>query len=180
MNWTKAMAYFIVFLMAFSVLGAIGGSFFSKDEGRTEYNGFDFINMGGQWMLKLEDKDYYFQYLPEELENITSPDADLNVQRIYLAYSPVDTINFDKAFNSIGYVLYHSKGTMLQKACVVEEGCPDIPIIDCQEKEGIVIVSGEGNSYTQDKKCLIITATDNQELEKLTERLMYSLLKVMK
>ncbi len=180
MNWTKAMAYFIVFLMVFSVLGAIGSSFFSDDEREKEYNSFNFINMGSQWLLKIGDKDYYFQYLPEELENITSPGVDLNVPRIYLAYKPDDTINFDKAFNSIGYVLYHHQETILQKACTVEEGCPDIPIIDCQEKAGIVVVSGEEDSYTQDGKCLIITAVDNQELEKLTERLMYNLLKVMK
>jgi len=178
MNWTKAMAYFIVFLMVFSILGIVGSSFFSEDEGKKEYNGFSFIRMGSQWLLRSDGGEYYFQYLPQELENITSPgEIDLNT-KIYLGFQPKDELNTDKVINSIAYILY-KKGQVIQKACTVEENCPDIPIMDCQEKPGIVFISGEKNSYTRDEKCLIMTAVDNQELSRLTERLMYKLLGVM-
>lgn len=180
MNKTKVMAWFIVVIMVLSVLGIVGSSFFSEEERRPEYNRFDFAKVNNQWLLKINDKDYYFQYLPQELENITSPPAiSLDIPKIYLAYRPKDIINYDKAISSMGYVLYHHHKILLQKACAEEKDCPDIPIINCQEKPGIVILSGEENSYTQDEKCLRITAADNEKLQKLTERLIYKLLGVM-
>lgn len=180
MDKTKAMAWFIVLVMVFSVMGIVGSSFFSEDEGRSEYNGFSFIKMGAQWLLRSEVEDYYFQYLPPELEDITSPsEIDLSVSRMYMGFQPKDTVDFDKAINLISYVLYNNFKIMPQKACIVERNCPDIPIIDCSEKPGIIVLSGEKNSYTRDEKCLIITAVDNQELDKLTERLIYKLVGVM-
>lgn len=180
MNKTKAMAWFIVLLMVFSVLGMVGSSFFSEDEGQVEYNGFTFIAVGSQWLLRSDAGEYYFQYLPQELENITSPgEINLDISKIYMGFQPKDIINFDKAINSIRYVLYNNQGIMSQKACIIERDCPDIPIINCREKQGIIVISGEKNSYTRDEKCLIMTAVDNQELSKLTERLVYKLVGVM-
>ncbi len=181
MNKTKAMAWFIVLLMVFSVLGIVGSSFFSDDdEGRSEYNGFSFVRAGNQWLLRSAGGEYYFQYLPQELENITSPgEITLDTPKIYMGFQPKDEINADKAINSIGYVLYNNYKIVPQKACIIERDCPDIPLINCREKPGIIVISGEKNGYTPDEKCLIMTATDNEELNKLTERLMYNLVGVM-
>lgn len=173
------MAWFIVSIMVLSVLGIISSSFFSEEEGKTEYGGFTFARVNNQWRLKAEGKDYYFQHLPQELENLTSPgEASWDIPKIYLGFQPKDELNVDKAINQIAYVFYN-KGAVPQKACITEEDCPDIPIMNCQEKQGVVIVSGEKNGYTQNEKCLRITAINNEELEKLTERLIYQLLGVM-
>lgn len=184
-NWNKVMAWFIVAIMVLSVLGIVGSSFFSGGE-RAEYNGFDLVKVNNLWLLKEGGKkgeeggnDYYFRYLPSELENLSSP-GEVKVEggRLYFGFQPDDRINFDKAIGSLAYFFYN-QGVSSQKACITEKDCPDIPIINCEEKPGIVIISGEKNGYTQDEKCLIMTAADNEELEKLTERLLYKLLGVM-
>jgi hypothetical protein len=168
------------------MLGIVGSSFFTKEEGKVEYNGFSFMRVNDQWLLKGGGQDYYFQYMPRDLENLTSPGEieldipnNLGVAKIYLGFQPKDEINADKVINLLGYVFYNNYGIVPQKACTIERDCPDIPIINCDEKTGIIIISGEENSYTRDEKCLIMTATDNQELEKLTERLIYNLLGIM-
>ncbi|MBR9683475.1 hypothetical protein GOV03_02955 [Candidatus Woesearchaeota archaeon] len=179
MNGSKAMAWFIVLLMTFSILGIVGSSFFSEEVGREKYNGFDLIKANNLWLLRSEGKEYYFQHLPSELEDLAFPTGVVfDAPRIYLGFQPNDKLNVDKTINSLAYVFYNY-GVTSQKACTIEDGCPDIPIMNCQEKVGIVIVSGETNSYTRDEKCLIMTAVDNQELGRLTERLTYGLLGVM-
>jgi hypothetical protein len=179
MDTTKIMAWIIIILMTVSVLGVVGGSFFSED-GNEKYNGFTFINTNNYWSLRINGEEYSFQYLPTELENLTLPaeSLDFSLGKVYLGFKPADTINWEGSLNLLAFTLY-KQNIMPQESCLIEEGCPDIPIINCQENPGIIIVSGDETSYTQDQKCLIMTATDNQELTKLTERLIYKLLGVM-
>lgn len=178
MDKRKAMAWFIVIIMVLSVMGYMIGSFFGEEE-KTEYKDFNFVWVNNQWRLKAGGGEYYFQYLPQELENLTlKEEIDLNAQKIYLGFQPKDPINTDRAMNLAGYFL-SNKGVVLQKACITEKDCLDVPLLNCREKTGIIFISGEKNSYIQDEKCLIITATDEGELEKLTERLIYKWLGVI-
>lgn len=179
-NYIQLMAWFIVIIMVLSVLGYVGSSFFSEQANQEEYNGFHFVKTSNQqWLLRVNGEEYLFQYLPEELKNVTfSTNLNFNPVKIYFGFQANDTINVGFSFSLLAKV-FRNKGIKVQEACISEESCPDIPLMDCQNKEGIIMVSGEENGYTEDEKCLIITATDSEELQKLTERVVYHLLGVM-
>lgn len=179
-NWTKAGAGFIAGIMVLSIIGFVGGSFFSQKEEKREYKGFIFLKKENVWTLKLKETNYDFQFLPSELEDISfSSEFSLETSSLYLGYWPGETINFKAAFNLLGSVFYNHYGILSQKACLKEEDCPGLPLLDCQKEKGIVITSGKENNYTQEDNCLIIKASNNQELRKLTERFAYYLLGVM-
>jgi len=176
-NYSKVMAIFIAIIMVLSVLGYVGGSLASSNS-KIKYNEYSFIQSGSSWKL-LEYDGFYFQYLPEDLENITSSsDFYITSSKIYLGFKPNDNISVGNAMNSVSYLLY-SNNIIPQEACTIEENCPDIPIIDCEMNQGIIMLSSDTNTYSQDEKCLIITATDTQELNRLTERFIYQQLGVM-
>lgn len=171
------MAIFIAVIMVLSVLGYVGGSLASNNN-KIKYNDFSFVQNGNSWKL-LEFDGFYFQYLPEELENITIPPSFyITSSKVYLGFKPNDNVSVGNAMSSVSYLLY-SNNIIPQEACTIEEDCPDIPIIDCEDNQGIIMLSGDSNTYYQDEKCLIITATDTQELSKLTERFVYQQLGVM-
>ena len=178
------MGWFIVVVMVLSIFG-IFGSFFAEDNlGSTEveYNGFKFNQYNTFWRLNTGGQNYDFQYFPAELENITVS-ADLSelrtAEKVYIGYLPNDTFTIDRQRNFLGAVLY-SLNIKPQLACLTEEGCPDVPLIDCKNKMGVVLLSGKENEVTNENKCLFLKAADVQELHKLTERLIYKLLGVMK
>jgi hypothetical protein len=181
MDTKKAAAWFIVSLMVFSIFGIIGSSFFSEDQSNYEeisYNDYKFIKKNAKWELNHNDQKYYFDNLPNELINYSLPEYAVNTDKIYLGYQPNDKIDPNLGIQMIGNLLFNQK-ILVQKACFIEEGCPNIPLIDCEEDKGIIFVSSIQEGYTIEKKCLIIGAEDNQQLIKLTEKLAYHLLGIL-
>jgi len=179
----KLMGWIIIILMVLSVFGIVG-SFFAQDPdsaNKVEYNGFILYNRTSLWQMQSGDQWYTFQYFPSELENLslTSNLGEwLNTEKVYLGYVPNDELNVENHLNSIGLVLYNMK-IIPQKACAEEKDCPDIPILNCDENVGIIMQSGQESSIITDKKCLVLIAEDEEELRKLTERVIYSLLGVI-
>src|SRR3989338_2898942 len=176
MNTKKVMAWFIILLMSLSVLGIIGSSLYgsnSNNNSKVEYNGFTFYNRNYQWETQVQGITYSLQYLPAELQNITlgiPVNSWRNNPKMYLGYVPNDTIALQPSLQSLGRVLL-ANGIIPQEACVKEEGCPDIPLLDCSQKAGVVMRSGKENRYTQDGQCVVIEVADIAEAQKLTERL---------
>jgi len=180
MKKTQLMAWFIVIIMVMSVVGYVGlDSMSSESSSKITYNGFNFVNYNNQWLLRSGTKEYYFQYTPAELENITlSTTLNFNSQKIYLGFDPNETLSFGPAFVFLR-TIFSNQGIITQEACLTEQDCPDVPLLDCQNNLGIIIISGEINGYTEEEKCLRIVANDYYELEKLVERLAYKILGVL-
>lgn len=184
MDTKKAMAWFIIIVMSLSILGFVGLSFFADDgssEAGQEYNGFTFYQYSGQWRVNVAGQWYYFQYLPTELEAIPLA-ADLsewrNFERIYLGFLPNDTLDVVDDLNFLSSVFYVNN-IISQQACLEEEGCPDIPLMDCDNKFGFIMQSGSVNTFGSTGHCLVLEAVDSYELHKLNERLIYNLLGIM-
>ncbi|MEW5896703.1 MAG: hypothetical protein AB1668_03365 [Nanoarchaeota archaeon] len=184
MDFKKAMGWTIIIVMVLSVIGFIGGSFFGNSEEtsqKKEYNGFVLYENYDYWRLQIGDRQYNFKYFPTDLENITMPmdvSSLLSSDKVYLGYLPNDTLSVDGELNELAVVFYVHE-LIPQRACLAEEGCPDIPIINCEENKGIVLRSGAA-SLTKDGECLVMRASNSEELLKLNERVIYSLLGVMK
>ena len=182
MDTKKFMAWFISIIMALSIMGFLGGSFFAtqKDETAKQYHDVTFYQRGNQWLLQSSDQWYSFSHFPQELENISMPlylEGWLQSDKIYLGYLPNDTLIVESQLNLLGAVLLHHKVTP-QKACVVEQGCPDIPIINC-DKRSIILRSGNATSASLDNNCVVMTSDTGEGLQKITERLIYKFLGVM-
>lgn len=173
------MAVFISALMILSVAGFIAGSISAPPEAdipKTNYNGYEFVSYGTGWQLQVGGQPYLFQYFPTDLENISVPGNGpeiLSQQKVYLGSMPKETVNLQ-----LWSLLLQNKGIIQQPACLTEEGCPDIPLMDCS-KPGITLNLGPANRIAVAEQCFVLEAADAAELDKLSERLAYSLLGVM-
>ena len=185
-DYKKMMGWFIIIIMVLSVGGIISSGFYGQDQQQQayqEYNSYKIYASGLQSQLQIGGRTYSFQYPPWMLENITLP---LNVlpwlskEKVYLGYDPLDT-DYNNSFSQqeqfIGAVLY-ANGIIPQRACTQEEGCPDIPLINC-DNAGIIFLSSTENVITSDNNCLIFQAHDASERQKFAERFIYGLLGVM-
>lgn len=181
MEFKKAVGLGIIIFMALSVFGYVGSSFFSEDENQKEYNGFTFYKSNVGWQTRVGDKTYRFTYLPSDLANISfsGPTKEiLFANRIYLIYEPGNSLDTVSAMNTIGSFFYQ-KGTAINKACSIEEGCPDIPIKDCSENLGILFEKSEELALETRDGCVVLKADNSFDLNKLSERLIYSLLGII-
>lgn len=178
MDKTKTTAWFIIILMSLSVIGYVGGSFFIKDTTpQIKYNGFTLTKNGNYWQLVGGNKVYNFLNSPQDLESFSIPvDISSWQDKVYLGYSPNNPFNVQPQLLQLTTILY-DLNIRPQPACLVEHGCPDIPLLNCQQP-GIVLKQGP-TTLSVDQNCLVLSAPDTIELQKITERLIYHLLGVM-
>jgi len=179
MNKNKAMAWFIIIIMVLSVAGFVGSSFFApQDITKKEYNGYPFLEQSGQWQVKINTQNYVFQNYPLELENLSSPDIPpFSSSRVYLGFIPNDTVIAGPQVQFLASIMSQN-GIYPQQACVIEQGCPDIPLVNCANPT-IIMRSGVKNTFSTENNCTTLQAPDNVELQKMTERLIYKFLGVM-
>jgi len=177
----KLVGIFIVLVMTLSILGFIGGSFFTQDENMKKYKNYIFYREAQGWRFQTGKDIYYFQYLPEQLINITVNAPTYNLfadSKLYFGYQPGENLNTDLAMSKLGNFFY-KRNLVIIKACTLETGCPDIPLIECSEKNALVFRKANTTQIESTGKCLILKAQDELELNKLSERLLYNLLGIM-
>lgn len=184
MDRKKGMAYFISFIMIFSVFGYVL-SFIGAEDTNTqqtkEYNGFTLIDQNGYWAIKSGAQSYIFQNFPSDLEQMSLPLslADwTSKEKIYLAYKPQDNFSITQYQQFITTILTN-RGIIVQQACSEEQECPDIPIINCEKNSGLIMHSGKENLISSKQNCLVLEAENGQAMQNLTERVAYSLLGIL-
>ena len=184
-DYKKLMGWIIIVIMVLSVGGIISSGFYAQDQQQLpsqDYNGYKISASGLQSQLQIGGRTYSFQYPPWMLENITLP-LDvlpwLSKEKVYMGYDPSNNSNASSSqqMQFIGAVLY-ANGIIPQEACTQEEGCPDIPLINC-DNAGVIFLSSTENVIISDNNCLIFQAHDPSERQKLAERFIYGLLGVM-
>jgi len=181
MDKKKLVGVFIVLVMTFSILGFIGGSFFTEDENIKKYGNHVFYRDNQGWRFQAGKEVYYFQYLPEELSNITVKVPTHNLfkeGKIYFGYEPGVNLNTDLAMSKLG-TFFYNRNLVIVKACINEKGCPDVPLIDCAGKTSLVFQRNNQTGIEAVNKCLVINAQDDMGLNQLSERLLYNLLGIL-
>ena len=180
----KAMAWFIIIIMSLSILGFVGGSFFTAAatyEGDTEnYNGNILFKSSSSWSINSNGQWYYFDNHPKDLESIALPIDPLTwlgTPKLYIAYKPNDTIDVVQQMSQLSS-MFGQYGTRIQQSCTTEEGCPDIPLIKC-DSPGVIFQSADSTAIIQEQECLTLNAANDEDMQKLTERLIYRFLGVM-
>ncbi|MGC9309157.1 MAG: hypothetical protein ACP5D2_00490 [Candidatus Nanoarchaeia archaeon] len=131
-----------------------------------EYNGFKFKSSGGYWIL--QSKQLAFQYLPQEVENV-SIDGQFNLQQYN--NKPLYFVNNNPASQEI---IYNLQGVYLrwQEACLNE--CDNLPIKNCSSNLIIFKESEETRVY-KDENCVYITGN----YIKATDAFIYKLLDII-
>lgn len=146
-----------------------------------DYYGYKFYKLDQGWKTILGTQQLVFRYNPTQLENISLANVELPLseQKVYFAYSPGD-IAFDNEMGMLGSI-FVSKGVRPVKACIGEEGCPNVPIVDCNDEEYKKIYFKEGNNSKiyLDGSCTVLEAEDRLSMEMLVERLYYRILGIM-
>ncbi len=174
---------FIAFIMVTSILG-----FTLKDSSSNNYvyNGYTFMREGDKWKAYVNDHYVSFDFLPSQVEDIAFGGFNLNSNKIYISYDPNQTDSVVEYSLSRLYTLLKDEGYTVVLACTVEEGCPDIPVVDCDKVQGMMDNPGVLKVEKTDGKaqidlngsCVSIDGKD-VELIRSTDRIIYSILGVM-
>lgn len=130
-----------IVMIGLLVLSSIGYSIIQSKEDEEEiekYGDFEFIRNGEGWMLELDEQVFYFQNLPQEVENI-SVTGFYSLENY--ANKPLYFVNSNSAaqeiLGNIGrYVL------RAQNACLISNCSEGLPIKTCEDN---LIVFKEGN-----------------------------------
>lgn len=142
----------IISIMVGSALNLWGGS-----ENTKKYKNYKFVKsdeLNGGWSSYINGNYYSFDYLPQEVENLTNINYDFNLNNIYILYDPSD--------NETGSLVYGVKelfnefGKIAFPACIKEKGCGDLPVYTCSEVNGVYLISSSENKLYIKDKCLVI------------------------
>lgn len=164
----------IILLMVGSVL-----QFGSNDEEAVvdvvDYNGYEFNNVNGKWLLDIGGSYAAFDYLPEDVKDLYLDNINFN-NKVYIAVNPMED-EYSYFIQRIRAILQY-KGYLSIESCIEEEGCGDIPVVDCGMDKDIILIRKGANKVNKEGNCLILEG-DNEGLVKDVDLLYYKLLGVL-
>ena len=155
------LVIFIVFIMITSAIGFVYVNPKDNNTNSFDYKGFKFyLTNNAKYQVDVNNKQFIFDYLPNDLTNIEIPNFNLQNEKYYLLmnYTEKDS-NLDYNLNKLGYSLnLISKRTNL--ACINEKECnQELPIKDCGDDAFYIKKNNINKVYLQDK-CIIIQGDD--------------------
>mgnify|MGYP001596309227 CR=1 FL=1 len=142
-------------LIGLMILSTAGYSFLdSGDSGadkKSEYRGLKFNLVNGLWQTEMQGISFKFQYLPQDVENI-SVIGNFSMQN-YIN-NVLYVVNNNQGFQDI-YINLEQYILRTQPACLNNSNCTEFPVKTCDEN---IIVFKESNetSVSQDNKCILI------------------------
>ena len=147
-----------------------------------EYNGHTFTLENNYWVTNIAGQEKYFLSPPTALEAFSVPSNTAEIlsnNKIYLAYDPQNTVDL-AALQPLAYSFFSPFGVQVFPACTEEEGCPDIPVIDCSQDHAIIfLISEEETSTTAQESCLELRALNVATMQRQLERTFYTALGIM-
>lgn len=178
----KFMGGFIATIMILSLAGVFTSNINEKEA--IDYNGKWFYPINNGWFTYINNQQIGFQYLPGELENISStPYVLINSQKVYLITDPdetnISTVQSKQRLASI----FYQKNIISVEACSKEESCSETtPIKDCKDIDvpGIYLKSGPTPRIYKDYMCYVVEGDTSLNLYKANEKLIYQILGVVK
>ena len=170
----------ILFLMVFSIFAVkLFGGNNDQDTEKTDYNGFEVVNKGNYWSVIANNIEYGFEYPPQELEHISS----LNLKneplsgKVYILFDPEITTQNSQEVLRLRQFL-SSKGVLVSLACTKEEGCGDIPIMDCRNSNKAVYLRKTNTTQIfKEDNCIVLEYASGEEI-KVINKFMYGILGV--
>lgn len=150
---------------------------------KEEYNGIDFTPTENGWFTIINNQQFLFNYLPQDLEDVNSTQIAILGNKVYLTYDPEDK-EIEKTY-TLNYLssLFYQNNIRTVLSCTKEKDCPEeLPIVNCDEATAdiVLIRSGNESKIFKENKCYIIQSQDSEYLTLLRERFVYQFLDVMK
>ncbi len=170
----------IVFIMIFSIFALSLGNNSDSNQDKIDYNGLEFVNRGNGWITEIDGINYGFEYAPNEVENIEAPDlkSESFSGKVYVLFNPDE-------FNAVSQELTRlrgflaAKGAIANLACSAEEGCGDLPIVDCNNQNKIIYLRNNNSTeIVMENNCIILNSNYGDEV-KVINRFMYGILGVI-
>ncbi|MBU2634375.1 MAG: hypothetical protein KJ674_03950 [Nanoarchaeota archaeon] len=173
----KTISLFIITIMVLSVLGFIFGGGEEPIQNELTYNGFEFVKIQDKFMLELEGKQFYFDYFPDELQEVIVPPFTITSPKYYFIFTPDEKdANIEYSMAKLQTSL-NNFNVKIVLACDSEENCPDIPIKDCTEY-AFYFQKSDTNSISLDENCIILEG-ENQFLSQAVDSINYRLIGVL-
>src|SRR4030042_3571812 len=161
----------LIFLMMLSVLGY---SLNSKDEEEISkkilYNGYEFNEVNGFWVLNAGQFKFIFNYNPEEVSKSYS-----NLSYIDTYYDkPLYFYSENSEATSEIYVNLNQFVQRFQPACLNDSNCTgNYPVKDCSSNF-IIIKIDNSSSIEQNQSCVFIQGPE-EEIVKLTDEFLFKI-----
>ncbi len=178
----KAMGYFIMALMILSLAGFV--SF--HDSGEIEnINGFEFTQESHYWKSKINGKQMFFNYLPNQVNDINiSNNVLFNANAFQFTYDPDDENVQDIAVTQFNMIQNLREG----KNVFVSTGMSsqnefELPIITCNETSTqMPVVYFKSANYTrisEENGCILVEGANSYDFLRLKDRFLYAVYNVI-
>ena len=105
------------------------------------------------------------------------PNYDFNLNKLYVAYNPKELNQEMQVIQTLRYWLNYFKINPVP-ACYQDEGCPDIPLINCKEDNSIKLIYSNQTKIYMEDKCLVLQGSKEDQI-KYIYKIVYSLLGVI-
>lgn len=165
--------------LGFALQGALSNnanSGSSSGQGTFSYNGFQFTNSNGVWILG----NFVFQNSPADVENLSSAViGTLNDAKSY-QNAPLYIYSEDTTARIEAYANMGNIAQRVQDACPAGANCTEnVPLKTCADNFIIIKASNNslGGSIKQDKGCVYIVGP-KKDLVRLTDEFLYKILGV--
>jgi len=177
-RWYKNKKFLISLVGIFIILVMVGSylNVGGDNEKRVNYGGYNFIKTDKGWMTYIGNSAFLFSFMPKDLEEINMPQFNLG-NKIYILFDPEERNEASYEVQRLSYMLDY-KGIKAFPACIKEEKCGNIPILNCDSQNSIIYLKSGNNKAYIDKNCLVFEG-DKEYQSKLIDRFSYGLLGVM-
>jgi hypothetical protein len=164
----------LIFVMVISTLGFAlqgFGGFGEEDDGSSvnniEYNGFEFVNQNGLWVLG----NFIFRNVPQQVEDIGFVSSTINDYQGKPLYIDSESEEAElEILINLGNIALRT-----QKACIEKRGCEENrPTKTCTDNFIIIRESNISNILQQDN-CVFIEGA-SEDLTQLTDQFLFKVL----
>jgi hypothetical protein len=161
------MSLFIVFIMIVSVLGVALNYTTHDPSTESEFKGYKFNQINGQWTGYKDDEKIIISTEPTYLELVSIPKisfSNLNTGKVYFTTNPQDNIPYNALLDIQNNLV--PKLNSLALACTQDvPGCENLPLKTCSDASPttsiIQLQIAETPTVTFNNNCLLIQAPSN-------------------
>ncbi len=174
---------FLIAIMVLSTLGyVIGGS--GDTIPPVRYNDFTFKNEKNLWTTTINDQKKYFFYIPQdlEIENSTLLQAIKDSLVIAITYDANSTFveTLAEAQYRLEQELSYSRVSVVRGLTTAISSVPKITCANATVTMPVILLQ-EGNQtrFTQEPDCIIAEGFSQEDIIRITDRILYFFLGVM-
>jgi len=167
------VGFILIFIMFFSVLGySLGGRDATEDSNKINYNGYEFAEQNGFWVLNIGNFDFIFRYNPEQVEKsyaLVNPLNNYYQKPLYVSSENLEA-------ESEIYINLRQVVLRMQSACLEGEECMDENRAVKTCGDNFIIIREDNSSYiNQDENCVFIQGPQ-ENLTRITDEFLFKIL----